>query len=674
MVTEDRNLSDFWRHDRAYDRVGELISILRGSNALIGNMGSDIHARWSTNGKSYTDLLGKMVALDYGPLVGETAPYRGSAVDEVIGYAAHEGGHCVFTAPGKKDTIEGALNTYRRKMPRSFQDDAATNWDAVLAELCTLQNILEDAFVDTKTTATWPVLGEYIRISRSRLAERSAFDMRTVLDDPAPLRNDIVNLWISVALYGQKLPKGGEKRVRQTVNDLMRITRKAIAQGRGKERQFMVYEVAKLLWGRYPVKAADPQGAGSPGGPSSPGSGAGAPGQPQAGDGASDSDDAGGGQSGDPTDGPEDTAAGSGGPQGAPEPPGDPDDSEGGAGGTDDKGKEEAAKGNPDDKATPGGAGAGVTGNLGDFDAADGEMEGGREVVPVPQEVIDAVLDAIDRELIDISEAVAGVLDVDPRSIRANAMKAKYDEAREQRVVDSVRDEIGDMDKAFRRQQHVSTHWLRGRDKGRLDDRGLHKPFLGEKNFRKQKVVLSQPDQDVGLLLDVSESMDKYHYVVEQTAAVFTMGLRQVHGINFAAWAYTNMREGRGSNPSTLALTRLTDPVMGGKLHLDGIIRSGGTPSGMAIAGAKAFLEVMPGRKKLLIHFTDGQAANEAHVIAATQECRKAGIQVYTIGMKAQETKLQQQYGEGNYETIGSVSELTGAVARIVRKLGAPQV
>ena len=43
----------------------------------------------------------------------------------------------------------------------------------------------------------------------------------------------------------------------------------------------------------------------------------------------------------------------------------------------------------------------------------------------------------------------------------------------------------------------------------------------------------------VGLLLDVSGSMNPWMHVVEQTAAVFAEGLSRKRGINFACWTYT---------------------------------------------------------------------------------------------------------------------------------------
>ncbi len=674
MTPENRSLSDFWRYDKAHDRTGELISILRGANTLIGNMGSDIRAQWSTNGMSYTDFKAKLVALDYAPLQDEDPPYRGAKVDEVIGYAAHEGGHCLWSREGKYDNIERYVRTAWSRMPTAFRDAYTAGKEPVLLELCRLQNILEDGFIDTKVDATWPVLGEYIRIARTRKDEHTPIDLGAIVNDPNPDRNAVVNVWVSISLYGQKLPRTGDPRVRKAVQDLMRLTRKAIAEDNPSARQIMVFDVARILWQQFPIKSAPlPQLPQS--GDAGEGAG-GSGGQPQSPQPDESQDEAG---SGDDEDGNDDQsgtgASGDSGDESGNKPDESAGDKASGGGGGAQQELDDA-RGQlgkvlrqilEDAQQKAGGEGAGKIDNLDDFDPADPESDGGREVTPVPDEVISAVLDIIEREMTDISEIVAEALEEDPRGLRAHALRATYDEEKATRVIGSVKDEIEDIKRAFQRQQDISTHWLRGRDKGRLDDRRLHKPFLGDKNFRKQRVVLSQPDQDVGLLLDVSESMQDDYPVVDATAAIFTEGLRKVQGINFAAWAYTG-------GPTFLALTRITDSGMGGKLHLGDIRKMGGTPSGMAIVGAKSFLDVMPGRRKLLIHFTDGQPQPLGHVITAVRKCREAGIQVYAIAMKGMEKSMRAQYGEGNYETIGSVSELPNAMTQIVKRLGAPQV
>ncbi len=165
----NRSLSDFWR-DRSDDRVLELISVLRGSDNLIDLMGSDLKVTWSGSEVSYTDFQSRKVALDYGPLAGERTPYPGDQVDEVIGYAAHEGGHCIFSEPGKDANIAREINGRWSNLPAALKrawgagqrnqvpDGNGGMVNPVLVELCRIQNILEDAYVDYHVAEHWEVL------------------------------------------------------------------------------------------------------------------------------------------------------------------------------------------------------------------------------------------------------------------------------------------------------------------------------------------------------------------------------------------------------------------------------------------------------------------------------------------------------------------------------------
>jgi len=136
------SLSDFWRQDASDDRVRELTSVLRGSDSLIGVMGSGVRAVWSTNGEPQTWWIrtrqGKpaemRVFLDYSPLRDLTPPFQGEAVDEVIGYAAHEGGHCLWSSADSKDEVERLLA--QRLAGKRLTTTLATSgrsWESIFA-------------------------------------------------------------------------------------------------------------------------------------------------------------------------------------------------------------------------------------------------------------------------------------------------------------------------------------------------------------------------------------------------------------------------------------------------------------------------------------------------------------------------------------------------------------
>jgi nitric oxide reductase activation protein len=294
-------------------------------------------------------------------------------------------------------------------------------------------------------------------------------------------------------------------------------------------------------------------------------------------------------------------------------------------------------------------------GNLDDFDD--------REVVQVPQELLDAIAEAIAHELEDLSRSVAEVLEVDPRYVAATARKADDDPERARKVTSQVKAEIQAIRRVFDRQQDTQTRHLTGLERGKVDSRRLARVGAGSLNVFRRKQVLETPDMAVGLLLDVSGSMDGWMHVIAQTAAVFAEGLARKRGINFAAWAYT------GSH-AHVELTRLCDRKMG-KLHLANISQGGGTPSGAAIAGVQVLMARMPERKKLLLHFTDGQPDSDVEVGKAVQAARDAGIRVYAIGAGNRlGSSLRTQYGPDNWECIDRVDELPRAMANIIKRLG----
>ena len=212
-MQEERSLSDFWR-EASDDRIVDLVSVLRGADSLVGLMGSDLDVSWSgQDGVSYTDFSKRRVALDYSPLRDEAIPFRGVAVDEVIGYAAHEGGHYEWSdGPDRADVIRGEVQArmgWKRRLPRgglrhawqegeaqAMRDGTAGKPESnpVLVELCRIQNILEDAHVDAAIAKRWPVLGEYVRTARDRVAARHPVDMDAIARKARPHHLAVVSI------------------------------------------------------------------------------------------------------------------------------------------------------------------------------------------------------------------------------------------------------------------------------------------------------------------------------------------------------------------------------------------------------------------------------------------------------------------------------------------------
>ena len=696
------SLSNFWREDASDDRVAELTSVLRGSDSLIGVMGSGVRAVWSTNGESETWWVrtkqGKAaemrVFLDYSPLRELIPPFGGQAVDEVIGYAAHEGGHCLWSSPDARDEAVGQLR--HRPSVRSRQAEMdAKQVEAVLR----VANIIEDAYIDYHVGDTWPVLGEYIHISRCKIADRRPIDLETIAQDPRPTYNQMSNLWIACSLYDYPLPKKMSARVRRAMTFLMSKSVEAVQTTHADARMLLSIECWEHLVANFPQRD-DPLPRQQP--PSQPqpeqekseqgeqgeqgeagGEGEGA----ETGEGESDAQSKTQKSKGKKSEEDEEAQGDGEGEEGGEE--AEPEAEEaGGAGAGDDGDIDNNKEGEPEPEAEPeaeaepepkqqehghfggeageqeqtgeaeeggeqGGDELGSPGNLDEFDVRD--IEG------VPEEVLEEILDAIVHEMEDITRSVAEVINKPVGDVEALTRKADYDGPAAERVRQTVEKEIAEMRRVFDRQASVQSRPLKGLTVGKLDGRNLAR--VGAGNFRvfKRREILETPDLAVGLLEDVSGSMRSQMSMVWATGCVFAEGLIRKKGVNFLALTYTG-------GMFEVQTTRICDRDMG-RLCLGNVEQGGGTPSGPALASMKILMDRMRERQKVIIHFTDGAPDEEYSVHAAVNELRKAGYQVWAISLHSYAGMLARQYGEGNYETIGSIHELPGRVANLVKKL-----
>jgi len=764
-MKRDRNLSDFWRQDKSTDRVAELASVLGGADSMIGVMGSGVRTSWSLNGHSTTYWYDVMqgqshsmaVFLDYSPVAKLKPPFRGSAVDEIIGYASHEGGHCLWSDPDTRVKVALYLQNHSARRAKDAWLEAQNMGlkSPIMTEILRIDNILEDAYIDYHVAEKWEVLGEYIKISRHALAvQRPAdFDKIAQMDDPP--RNFIVNLWIACSLYDHEIPARMSKKVAKAINFLMSQSMSAIQTKDPAKRVGFAVECWLLLDKEFPAsdelmprtpppppqpKMPEPpkqepqpqpqegeeQGdegepqegeSGTPG--DGKGEGEGEPkSEPDAGNdeaeagkseetgeadgteanGASDSesepepqtdekgeagesdkteaeagdeaeaDEAdheeglGGDEDAEPTadDGDE---AGDDGEQGGDEAEGEAGEAgeaeEGGseAGGKNPSGDDSQQQGAPQTAqapdSAPGGQEQGVEGNLDDFDI--------RQLGEIPEKLLEAVMDAIAHEMEDLSQSVQQVCQGRYGCIAALTQKGEYNAEAANRVHAEVQSEIAEMSRVFDRQKQQKTKRQNGLLAGRLNGRALARVGAGNLHVYSRKQTVDTPSLAVGLLLDVSGSMDSRMSVVWATACVFAEALIRKQGVNFLALTYTG-----GDND--VQTTRICDRALG-KLCLGNVAQGGGTPSGPAIGTVKVLMDRMPEKQKVIIHFTDGSPDNSQQVIEAVANCRKAGYAVWAIVPAGYDQMAEAQYGAGNWETINSFSELPHKVGQLVEKL-----
>jgi len=649
-----RSLSEFWRIDRSSDRVMELVSVLQGGDSLIGIMGSGVRAVWSTNGQSETwwvrtkegKPIESRVFLDYSPLRDISSPFNGRAVDEVIGYAAHEGGHCLWSdSKGKETIIQIMSRSATAKTGEAVKDKRKVE------EVLRVANILEDAYIDFHVGQEWPVLGEYIRWSRQKIADRRPIDLDTIARGTRPARNSVLNLWIACSLYDAELPQRMSARIRRAMNFLMGKSVKAVQTEDARLRMRLAVECWEYLVKEFPTDE-EPLPRQQP------------PPQPQAEKPEEEDTDQGEGEGGGKGEKGQDEGEGGGkGEKGQDEEDTTvPDEGDEGGLGDGGGGKsvagEDKREGQKEEQSQQGGDEAGSPGNLDEFDI--------RDIDEIPEEVLQNVLEAMAHELEDLSQSVAEVVSRPVGDVMAQTKKADYDGPAAERVRSLVEKQIQEMQRVFDHQAAVKSRHLKGLTTGKLDGRSLARVGTGNVRVFKRREVLEQPDLAVGLLLDVSGSMASHMDVVWMTAAVFGESLVRKKGVNFLGLTYTG-------GYFEVQTTRICDREMG-RLCLGNVDQGGGTPSGPALASMKVLMDRMPERQKVIIHFTDGMPDEAFSVRTVVDRCRKAGYTVWVIGVRGYEQALQAQYGDGNWETIASIAELPAKVGSLVTRVIASRV
>ena len=314
------------------------------------------------------------------------------------------------------------------------------------------------------------------------------------------------------------------------------------------------------------------------------------------------------------------------------------------------------SSGQPQDQpsdSSQGGDEQGVEGNMDHFDI--------RQLGEVPEKLIEAVMDAIAHEIEDLSKSVAQVVTARSGGINALTKKGDYDAPAANKVHSEVLKEIAELSRVFDRQKQQKTKRQDGLLAGKLNGRSLARVGAGNLHVYSRKQTFDTPSLTVGLLLDVSGSMNNRMSVVWATASVFAEALIRKQGVNFMALTYTGSWD-------DVQTTRICDRSMG-KLCIGNVIAGGGTPSGPAIGTIKCLMDRMPERQKVIIHFTDGDPDDSAQVIEAVKNCRKDGYAVWAIVPAGYENHAKTQYGDGNWEKIDSFSELPHKVGQLVSKL-----
>jgi hypothetical protein len=203
----------------------------------------------------------------------------------------------------------------------------------------------------------------------------------------------------------------------------------------------------------------------------------------------------------------------------------------------------------------------------------------------------------------------------------------------------------------------------RGMPRGKLDSRRLYRYVTNGNMFVNKEKQDSDHLWQICILADASSSMGatigrlETWDVAQRTFASLAEAVKGTDNI-LDIYAYA---EDRG----TCVLTQL---YHGGRLY--SILPGGRTPSGQAIM-ASAVMQKPGGRKRILIHITDGAANCGISISDALRYCSANGINVFNIGCgctKQTRDFLSQNFPDGNLFFLQDIKFLAKGIERLFRQ------
>jgi cobalamin biosynthesis protein CobT len=200
--------------------------------------------------------------------------------------------------------------------------------------------------------------------------------------------------------------------------------------------------------------------------------------------------------------------------------------------------------------------------------------------------------------------------------------------------------------------------------RGKLDTNSLHKLLAGQPKIFRRAGTRTGLDTAVHLLVDISGSMTGMTDLASLAAYSLCEALHSVPGINAAATAFpgkpVQMKGQREPNPCTVA------PILGHgePLHRRfSLYSSGGTPLGEAVWWVVQRFSRLRESRKIIIVVTDGVPDSEPNALAAIEEARRMGIEIYGLGLRNEAVK---ELLPGSSFVLYSLAELPEKLFRLL--------
>lgn len=197
--------------------------------------------------------------------------------------------------------------------------------------------------------------------------------------------------------------------------------------------------------------------------------------------------------------------------------------------------------------------------------------------------------------------------------------------------------------------------WSRGLEGGKVDGRRLYRAATDGRCF-KEREIRPALSWDVTLLVDASGSMRGVKWkIVENTTASLHRALAGCGG-RFQAYAYFEA-DGVCMISSLMRNGRLSSTIPAGR-----------TASGQALIAA-ALMMPASGKRKLLIHITDGESNLGLEAKYGIECCAERDIPLITLGCGCRDREaMKKQYGCG-IEFLEGFRQLPGTLESLFRRV-----
>jgi hypothetical protein len=204
----------------------------------------------------------------------------------------------------------------------------------------------------------------------------------------------------------------------------------------------------------------------------------------------------------------------------------------------------------------------------------------------------------------------------------------------------------------FHFHQREASRVNRGLRGGKIDGRRLYRVYTTSLLFKQRERVVQGDRWNITLLLDASDSMAENWSLVEGIYVALAEALKERrHKLEILAYEELN---------ANCVITRLLNGEA-----LFTTTPAGNTPSGQAIMVAA--LKLSKGKRRLILHLTDGFSNVGLDVSRAMDFCQLEGIELFTLGFGDELEVFRKKYKK-NFKLVGSIEQLPFVLASLLRE------